>query len=203
MKFRSDVCAVCDSDITQESIGCRAMGQTFHVKCFKCSRCNKKLAGFSTFYRDGDKPICEVCYQDTLDKCKRCRKPITGRMLRADGCTFHDKCCVCANCQKSLEGAPYTKDPDGFLHCMPCFHERFAPQCAACKGYITPEEGSNERVWIQALDQNYHKDCFKCESCGLKLSSKVKGAGCVPFNLYLYCQSCHLTQSYFGSDSCT
>ncbi|EPB79013.1 LIM domain protein [Ancylostoma ceylanicum] len=57
---------------------------TFHVKCFKCSRCNKKLAGFSTFYRDGDKPICEVCYQDTLDKCKRCRKPITGRMLRAD-----------------------------------------------------------------------------------------------------------------------
>ncbi|KAK6733243.1 hypothetical protein RB195_017162 [Necator americanus] len=191
-------CAACNSNITQETTECKAMGKIFHVNCFKCKKCGIKLASFSSYYRVDDYPLCESCYQDTMDKCNKCQKPITDTILRARCGTFHPKCFVCANCQKSLEDARYTTDLDGYPHCMPCFHERFGIRCVACKKCIVPEEGSNKRVRVFALNQNYHPSCFKCESCGINLCRTEKGGGCIPFDVQLYCKKCYFKCATFG-----
>ncbi|ETN73955.1 LIM domain protein [Necator americanus] len=56
-------CAACNSNITQETTECKAMGKIFHVNCFKCKKCGIKLASFSSYYRVDDYPLCESCYQ--------------------------------------------------------------------------------------------------------------------------------------------
>ncbi|KIH50312.1 LIM domain protein [Ancylostoma duodenale] len=70
-------------------------------------------------------------------------------------------------------------------------HIKFAPRCAVCGKGIVPQEGEKESVRVVAMDKSFHPDCYKCEDCGLLLSSKVEGAGCYPLDSHLYCKTCN------------
>uniref|UniRef100_A0A1I7XDA9 Zyxin n=1 Tax=Heterorhabditis bacteriophora TaxID=37862 RepID=A0A1I7XDA9_HETBA len=119
---RSNICIACHSEITADNPGCTALDQVFHVSCFNCKRCKKVLAG-SSFYNIDSDPICENCYQDSLDKCTQCGRSISDRLLRACGGTFHVDCFTCTHCSKPLDGIPFTVDSENKVHCVPCFHE--------------------------------------------------------------------------------
>ncbi|EYB90009.1 hypothetical protein Y032_0224g2705 [Ancylostoma ceylanicum] len=41
--------------------------RVFHVACFKCKKCDTKLAG-SSFYNIDNDPICDKCYQVSEDQ---------------------------------------------------------------------------------------------------------------------------------------
>ncbi len=49
------------------------------------------------------------------------------------------------------------------IHCIDCFHQKFAPRCYVCQRAILPATGEEETVRIVALDRSYHVDCYRCE----------------------------------------
>jgi len=166
------------------------MDKTFHQDCFICFDCSGKLLG-GTFYTVGDNPTCEKCFEKTLDRCAGCGKPVKDKVLKALGQSFHPTCFACSSCKKSLEGVQFTVDSDNTPHCIHCYRDKFAPRCAGCSKPIAAEDGNEQPHRIVAMDRNYHIECYKCEDCGLKLSSKIEGQECYPLDSRLLCKTCN------------
>jgi hypothetical protein len=183
------MCAKCGEAIMGETAGCRALDQLFHADCFTCYSCSSCLQGCAFFAMEG-RPYCEQCYMNTLEKCTVCSKPITDRILRATGRPYH-ACFCCVACGCSLDGVPFTVDAAGKIHCIKDFHKKFAPRCCVCNLPIMPSSGSEETVRIVAMDKSFHTNCYKCEDCGLVLSSESEGRGCYPLDDHLLCKTCN------------
>ncbi|RWS11928.1 lipoma-preferred partner-like protein [Dinothrombium tinctorium] len=184
------MCYKCGQTVLGEGSGCTAMGQVYHIKCFTCHVCHKELRGISFYSMDG-KPYCEEDYLNTLEKCCVCTKPILDRILRATGKPYHPDCFTCVICGKCLDGIPFTVDSGNRIHCIEDFHRKFAPRCCVCKNPIMPEPGQQETVRIVALDRSFHVNCYKCEDCGLILSSEAEGRGCYPLDDHILCRNCN------------
>nr|XP_033781299.1 thyroid receptor-interacting protein 6 isoform X1 [Geotrypetes seraphini] len=182
-------CARCGENVVGDGTGCIAMEQVFHVECFTCITCQCHLRG-QPFYSIDKKSYCEACYIVTLEKCCLCSKPILDRILRAVGKTYHPECFVCVVCRRCLDGVPFTVDASSQIHCIEDFHLKFAPRCSVCGNAIMPEPGQEETVRIVALDRSFHIGCYKCEECGLLLSSEGEGRGCYPLDGHILCKSC-------------
>ncbi|KAG5869343.1 hypothetical protein JTB14_022591 [Gonioctena quinquepunctata] len=184
------LCVKCGEKIIDESSGCTAMHQLYHTKCFTCHHCAINLQGKPFYALDGN-PYCEEDYQNTLEKCCVCQNPILDRILRATGKPYHPKCFTCVVCEKSLDGIPFTVDATNRVHCIEDFHKIFAPRCWVCKHPIMPKPGEEETVRVVALDHSFHINCYKCEDCGLVLSSEAEGRGCYPLDGHVLCKSCN------------
>ncbi|KAK7069807.1 E3 ubiquitin-protein ligase NRDP1 [Halocaridina rubra] len=184
------ICTRCGEKVVGEGSGCTAMEQVYHIKCFVCIVCHLQLQG-KPFYALDSKPYCEDCYLNTLEKCCVCLKPILDRILRATGKPYHPQCFTCVVCNKSLDGIPFTVDASNQIHCIDDFHKKFAPRCTVCKEPIMPEPGKDETVRVVALDRSFHVNCYKCEDCGLVLSSEAEGRGCYPLDGHVLCKSCN------------
>ena len=129
--------------------------------------------------------------QNTLEKCSICNKPILDRILRATGKPYHPHCFSCCVCSKLLDTIPFTVDAANHIHCIECFHQKFAPRCCRCKRPIMPEPGKSETIRIVALDKSYHVGCYTCEDCTLPLSSEAEGRGCYPLDDHILCKGCN------------
>ncbi|KAJ8680221.1 hypothetical protein QAD02_016008 [Eretmocerus hayati] len=186
------ICAHCGKRVEGEGAGCSAMDKVFHIKCFCCFVCNINLQG-KPFYSLEGKPYCEEDYLNTLEKCCVCTRPILDRILRATGKPYHPSCFTCVVCGQSLDGIPFTVDATNQIHCIQCFHKKFAPRCCVCKLPIMPEPGEDETVRVVALDRSFHIQCYKCEDCGLVLSSDSEG-GCYPLDDHVLCKSCNASR---------
>ncbi|XP_055922358.1 zyxin isoform X2 [Eupeodes corollae] len=184
------ICVACNERVIGENSGCTAMDQVYHITCFTCSQCQINLQGKPFYALDG-KPYCEVDYLNTLEKCSVCMKPILERILRATGKPYHPQCFTCVVCGNSLDGIPFTVDATNQNYCIADFHKKFAPRCCVCKLPIMPEHGQEETVRVVALDRSFHFECYKCEDCGLLLSSEAEGRGCYPLDDHVLCKSCN------------
>lgn len=184
------ICVKCGERVVGESSGCTAMEQIYHISCFTCSQCQINLQG-KPFYALEGKPFCEEDYLNTLEKCSVCMKPILERILRATGKPFHPGCFCCVVCGNSLDGIPFTVDATNQNYCIEDFHKKFAPRCCVCRQPIMPEPGQEETVRVVALDRSFHFECYKCEDCGLLLSSEAEGRGCYPLDDHVLCKSCN------------
>ncbi|XP_069074845.1 lipoma-preferred partner-like isoform X1 [Pleurodeles waltl] len=182
-------CSRCGENVVGDGTGCIAMDQVFHEDCFTCISCNCRLRG-QPFYAIEKKSYCEACYIVTLEKCSMCAKPILDRILRAMGQAYHPQCFICVVCRRCLDGVPFTVDATSQIHCIDDFHRKFAPRCSVCGNAIMPEPGQEETVRIVALDRSFHINCYKCEECGLLLSSEGEGRGCYPLDGHILCKSC-------------
>uniref|UniRef100_A0A6M2DE51 Putative focal adhesion adaptor protein paxillin n=1 Tax=Xenopsylla cheopis TaxID=163159 RepID=A0A6M2DE51_XENCH len=183
-------CIKCGEQILGENSGCTAMDQVYHISCFTCCQCAINLQGKPFYSLDGN-PYCEEDYLNTLEKCSVCMKPILDRILRATGKPYHPSCFTCIVCGKSLDGIPFTVDATNQIHCIEDFHKKFAPRCCVCLQPIMPEPGQDETVRVVALDRSFHVGCYKCEDCGLVLSSEAEGRGCYPLDDHVLCKSCN------------
>ncbi|XP_016838527.1 thyroid receptor-interacting protein 6 isoform X3 [Nasonia vitripennis] len=186
------ICAKCGKKVEGEGTGCSAMDQVFHISCFCCFVCNVRLQG-KPFYSSEGKPYCEEDFLNTLEKCCVCTLPILDRILRATGKPYHPSCFTCVVCGQSLDGIPFTVDATNQVHCIQCFHKKFAPRCCVCKLPIMPEPGEDETVRVVALDRSFHTQCYKCEDCGLVLSSDTEDA-CYPLDDHVLCKSCNASR---------
>lgn len=184
------VCEKCKEYVVNEGSGCTAMDKVYHIACFTCNQCKTQLQGKPFFALEG-KPYCEQDYLNTLEKCSVCTKPILDRILRATGKPYHPQCFTCVVCGRSLDGIPFTVDAINQIHCITDFHKKFAPRCCVCKLPIMPESGEQETVRVVALDRSFHVQCYKCEDCGLLLSSEAQGRGCYPLDDHVLCKSCN------------
>ncbi|XP_073182640.1 thyroid receptor-interacting protein 6-like isoform X2 [Lepidochelys kempii] len=182
-------CVRCGENVVGDGTGCVAMDQVFHVPCFSCTTCHARLRG-QPFYAVERRAYCEACYVVTLEKCSMCSKPILDRILRAMGKAYHPQCFTCVVCHQCLDGVPFTVDATSQVHCIEDFHRKFAPRCSVCGNAIMPEPGQEETVRIVALDRSFHIGCYKCEECGLLLSSEGEGRGCYPLDGHILCKSC-------------
>lgn len=183
-------CCKCGQKVVGEGSGCTAMDKVYHISCFTCVHCAIQLQG-KPFYTLEGKPYCEAGYLDTLEKCCVCLNPILDRILRATGRPYHLQCFCCIVCGKSLDGIPFTVDATNQIHCIEDFHKKFAPRCCVCQLPIMPEPGQDETVRVVALDRSFHIACYKCEDCGLVLSSEAEGRGCYPLDDHVLCKSCN------------
>ncbi|XP_064610729.1 lipoma-preferred partner homolog isoform X2 [Liolophura sinensis] len=184
------MCAKCGKQVIGENNGCTAMDQVYHITCFICVNCTKMLRGLP-FYSMENKPYCEECYLNTLEKCSVCSKIITDRLLRATGKPYHPACFTCVVCGKSLDGIPFTVDATNQIHCIEDFHKKFAPRCCVCHHPIMPEPGNEETVRVVAMDRSFHVNCYRCEDCGMLLSSEAEGRGCYPLDDHILCKNCN------------
>lgn len=166
-----------------------ALDRVFHIGCFVCSTCRAQLRG-QHFYAVERRAYCESCYMATLEKCSTCSEPILDRILRAMGKAYHPGCFTCVVCHRGLDGVPFTVDATSQIHCIEDFHRKFAPRCSVCGGAIMPEPGQEETVRIVALDRSFHIGCYKCEECGLLLSSEGECQGCYPLDGHILCKAC-------------
>ncbi|XP_023158982.1 uncharacterized protein LOC101449673 isoform X1 [Ceratitis capitata] len=183
-------CFKCNERVLGENSGCTAMEQIYHISCFTCSQCQVNLQG-KPFYAFDGKPFCEHDYLQTLEKCSVCMKPILERILRATGKPYHPQCFTCVICGKSLDSIPFTVDATNQNYCIADFHKIFAPRCCVCMEPIMPKSGEEETVRVVALDRSFHFECYKCEDCGLLLSSEAEGRGCYPLDGHVLCKSCN------------
>ncbi|CAF3266497.1 unnamed protein product [Rotaria sp. Silwood2] len=109
-------------------------------------------------------------------------------ILRATGKPYHAQCFSCMTCQKSLDGVPFTVDATMQIHCIDCFHEKFAPRCYVCHRAILPIPGEEETIRIIAFDRSYHIDCYRCENCNIQFSTDE---GCYPIDDHVLCLQCN------------
>ncbi|CAF1543507.1 unnamed protein product [Rotaria magnacalcarata] len=181
------MCARCNDEIVGEENGLVAMDRMYHVPCFTCTMCGCRLRGMH-FYSMENKPYCEPCYINSLEKCVACARPITDRILRATGKPYHAECFCCVVCHKTLDGVPFTIDATMEVHCIECFHQKFAPRCYVCHRPILPVNGQDETVRIVALDRSYHIDCYRCENCNIQFTSEE---GCYPIDDHVFCMHCN------------
>lgn len=184
------ICCRCNRKVIGETNGCTAQDQVYHVSCFTCCDCGTMLTG-KQFYSMDTKPYCEACYINTLERCSVCSKPVTDRLLRATGKPYHPDCFVCVVCGKSLDGIPFTVDATSQIHCIEDFHKKFAPRCCVCHLPIMPKRGQEETVRVVAMDKSFHVECYRCEDCGLQLSSDAEGRGCYPLDEHILCKNCN------------
>jgi hypothetical protein len=183
------LCRKCKENVVEQGIRCSSTEGIYHIKCFTCDICNTPLKGKS-IYNLENKLICEDDYINTLDKCCVCRKPITDRILKADGKLYHTNCFTCYVCGKCLNGLPYSVDEDNHNYCVDDYRLKFSPICSVCEQPIIPESGQTQAVRIIADEKNFHISCFKCGDCGLLFSSNGEDKAYYPFEGDILCRDC-------------
>jgi len=86
--------------------------------------------------------------------------------LKAMGKTFHPECFACAYCGKIFANSPFYLE-DGLPYCEEDWNELFTTKCINC-GF--PIEAGDR--WVEALNNNYHSQCFNCTLCKKNLEGQ-------------------------------
>ncbi|KYO24607.1 filamin-binding LIM protein 1 isoform A [Alligator mississippiensis] len=187
-----DVCAFCHKAISARAPAIEAMRKQYHADCFTCRVCHCRLAGQRYYQRDG-RPICNSCYQDTLEKCAKCQAVILKHIVRALGNGYHPACFTCVVCGRGIGDESFAVDDQDQVHCVDDFYRKYASVCSACEEPIIPNEG-RDVYKIECLGRNFHEACYRCENCRIALSPEPTESGCYPLDSHIFCKACHLSQ---------
>ncbi|KAG7177052.1 PDZ and LIM domain protein Zasp-like [Homarus americanus] len=163
---RIPVCADCTRQIRGPFVS--ALGKTWCPDHFVCSTesCRRALIDMG-FVEEQGSLHCEDCYEKYFAPiCGKCDKRVKGDCLNAVGKQFHPECFCCAYCGKVFgSGAFYLED--GLPYCEADWNDLFTTKCVGC-GF--PIEAGDR--WVEALNNNYHSQCFKCSVCKSNLEGK-------------------------------
>ncbi|ODV58851.1 uncharacterized protein ASCRUDRAFT_17788, partial [Ascoidea rubescens DSM 1968] len=91
----------------------------WHMYCFSCSNCNKKLGINSEFLVLGTGAL--VC-EDCTYYCKNCKKKISDLAILTGDEAYCSNCFKCRNCKRKIQDYRYARTSKG-LFCMNC-HEK-------------------------------------------------------------------------------
>ncbi|KAM9110944.1 filamin-binding LIM protein 1 isoform 1-T1 [Megaptera novaeangliae] len=157
----TDVCAFCHKTVSPRELAVEAMKRQYHAQCFTCRICRRQLAGQSFYQKDG-RPLCEPCYQDTLEKCGRCGEVVREHIIRALGQAFHPTCFTCVTCARCIGDESFALDSQNEVYCLDDFYRKFAPVCSICENPIIPRDGK-DAFKIECMGRNFHENCYRCE----------------------------------------
>ncbi|GAB7338943.1 hypothetical protein MBLNU457_5617t2 [Dothideomycetes sp. NU457] len=112
---------------------------------------------------DGDESMRFFCHLDYHElfspRCKSCRTPIEGEVVVACGAEWHVGHFFCAQCGDPFDSSTPFVEREGYAWCIGCHTHRYSPKCKGCRKPITD-------VVVNALDAEWHGDCFCCMECG-------------------------------------
>lgn len=163
---RIPICAVCGTPIRGPFV--TALGKTWCAEHFHCvnPQCRRPLQDIG-FVEEQGQLYCENCYETYLAPvCAKCLARIKGDCLNAIGKQWHPDCFICANCRQPFGNSHFYLE-DGLPYCEKDWNELFTTKCVGC-GY--PIEAGDR--WVEALNSNYHSQCFKCTICHKNLEGQ-------------------------------
>lgn len=163
---RMAVCGGCSMQVRGPFI--TALGRTWCPAHFLCVNpsCKRELVDIGFVEEKGDL-YCEYCFEQFLaPPCGKCNGKIKGDCLNAIGKKFHPECFKCTYCGKLFGNSPFFLE-EGDAYCEADWNELFTTKCFAC-GF--PVEAGDR--WVEALNNNYHSQCFNCTYCKKNLEGQ-------------------------------
>ncbi|XP_065567844.1 PDZ and LIM domain protein Zasp-like isoform X42 [Artemia franciscana] len=168
MKTRSDrdrpVCCACHKKIERGPF-VTALGRNWCPEHFVCANesCKRHLQD-TGFVEEKNELYCESCFENYLAPiCDKCQKRVVGDCLKAIGKQFHPECFACAYCGRLFGNSRFYLE-DGLPYCEADWNELFTTKCFGC-GF--PIEAGDR--WVEAMNNNYHSQCFNCSVCASNL----------------------------------
>ncbi|XP_075169899.1 Z band alternatively spliced PDZ-motif protein 52 isoform X13 [Haematobia irritans] len=161
------ICCQCNNEITSGPF-ITALGKIWCPEHFHCTNgnCRRPLQDIGFVEEKGDL-YCEYCFEKYLAPgCSKCGGKIKGDCLNAIGKHFHPECFSCGHCGKLFGNTPFFLE-DGMPYCEADWNELFTTKCFAC-GF--PVEAGDR--WVEALNHNYHSQCFNCTYCKQNLEGQ-------------------------------
>ncbi|KPJ11303.1 PDZ and LIM domain protein Zasp [Papilio machaon] len=161
------VCHICEKAITRGPF-ITALGRIWCPEHFVCvnATCRRPLQDIG-FVEEGGQLYCEFCFEQYIaPACDKCHAKIKGDCLNAIGKHFHPECFNCVYCGKLFGNNPFFLE-DGLPYCEADWNELFTTKCFAC-GF--PVEAGDR--WVEALNNNYHSQCFNCTVCKKNLEGQ-------------------------------
>ncbi|XP_037298951.1 PDZ and LIM domain protein Zasp isoform X1 [Manduca sexta] len=163
---RVPLCASCNGNIRGPFI--TALGRIWCPEHFICvnATCRRALQDIG-FVEENGQLYCEFCFEQYIaPSCDKCHAKIKGDCLNAIGKHFHPECFSCVYCGKLFGNNPFFLE-DGLPYCEADWNELFTTKCFAC-GF--PVEAGDR--WVEALNNNYHSQCFNCTVCKKNLEGQ-------------------------------
>ncbi|GJQ67515.1 hypothetical protein Trydic_g8330 [Trypoxylus dichotomus] len=163
---RIPMCGHCHGHIRGPFI--TALGKIWCPEHFICNTasCKRPLQDLG-FVEEQGQLYCEYCFEQYLaPPCAKCGSKIKGDCLKAIGKNFHPECFSCSYCGKLFGNSPFFLE-DGQPYCENDWNELFTTKCFAC-GF--PVEAGDR--WVEALNNNYHSQCFNCTMCKKNLEGQ-------------------------------
>ncbi|XP_002738353.1 leupaxin-like [Saccoglossus kowalevskii] len=167
------VCEKCKKTITGTIV--TALDKEWHAECFRCAECRCQLRGKSFFTTKDGRVVCETDYKIfEAARCAKCYESVTGEIVTALDKKWHPHCFVCNHCRKPFGG-------DGFMvkddkpYCKKDYQVLF---CGGKDVKVVSSDicyGCDQKLgskWVEAMNQNWHPDCFVCQKCREKLSGE-------------------------------
>ncbi|KAG1669428.1 PDZ and LIM domain protein Zasp [Nymphon striatum] len=145
-----------------------AMGKTWCPEHFCCSNagCRRPLQDIG-FVEDKGQMYCENCFEQHLAPvCNKCHTKIKGNCLNALDKSWHPDCFICIHCKKPFGSSSFYME-DGNPYCETDWNDLFTTKCIGC-GF--PIEAGDR--WVEALNNNYHSQCFRCSTCQTNLEGQ-------------------------------
>ena len=117
-------------------------------------------------------------------RCHKCHEPCSGEVLKVQDRHFHVDCFYCKVCSRRLHsGGFYVRGEE--YYCTSDYQNMFGTKCFVCHQYVEGEV-------VTALNNTYHKNCFKCDNCDQTFSP----GSTVTYNGHRYvCQDCLANRS--------
>jgi len=180
----SDVeCAKCLEKIIGPVV--QAIGKSFHPDHFVCEYCSQPFPGGRFFKASDDNLYCEQDFRELFAKrCQVCNDIVNGKVVNADGMTFHPEHFICVGCGTNLVSKRYKVNPSTkHIYCSTCMPEEkrtIRPEdhiCAQCnKAIVGP--------YLLIKGQFMHPRHFRCQECG----AEFKGGDCHEYEGDYYCK---------------
>ncbi|KAJ7999455.1 hypothetical protein DPEC_G00194610 [Dallia pectoralis] len=187
-----DVCGFCRKPVALSEAAIEALNRTYHAACFQCRQCHIPLAG-KMYYNKAGIPLCEDCYQASLELCWACGEVIMEQVIRALERVYHPTCFICSTCSRQIGEQRFAQGEVGEVYCLQDYYRKYAPLCSACQQLIIPREDGTDSYTVECLGRSFHEDCYRCEVCSTQLSPEPNDHGCHPLDGRVLCKPCHLT----------
>ncbi|RVE73169.1 hypothetical protein OJAV_G00048210 [Oryzias javanicus] len=183
-----DLCGFCRKPIALLETAIEALNRTYHAGCFQCRSCHIPLAG-KLYYNKAMIPICQECYQASLELCWACGEAIIDDIIHALERPYHPSCFTCTTCHQQIGEQTFAQGEVGEVYCLLDYYRKYAPECGVCNQLIIPKEDGTDSYIVECLGRSYHENCFRCEVCVIKLPHEH---GCYPLDGKLLCKPCHV-----------
>nr|CAI5847514.1 unnamed protein product [Callosobruchus analis] len=161
------ICCKCNAEIARGPF-ITALGKIWCPNHFICATpsCRRPLQDLG-FVEEKGQLYCEYCFEKYLaPTCAKCSTKIKTDCLKAIGKNFHPECFNCVYCGKLFGNSSFFIE-DGSPYCEADWNELFTTKCFAC-GF--PVEAGDR--WVEALNNNYHSQCFNCTMCKKNLEGQ-------------------------------
>ncbi|EPY50389.1 rho-type GTPase activating protein Rga1 [Schizosaccharomyces cryophilus OY26] len=166
-------CGACNQTIASQYV--RALGNVYHLECFKCYDCGTLVA--SKFFPinapspSGQVPLCETDYFRRLDLlCANCDMALRGYYITALNKKYHIEHFTCTLCNTIFGPNDSYYEHEGEVYCHYHYSTLFAAHCYGCDGPILKQF---VEIYRNGAFQNWHVPCHMIyKFWNVKLSPK-------------------------------